>query len=128
LNKNVWATEILYSGLKNETISGDSHWIIGGDFNSSPTFDTLWPGGPRGNQEIIDRLYSLNLKESLHEHHKKIVPTFRNPNGGKIIHQIDHVYISEGLFSNLISSNPLSEYGVFENKLSDHYPILTTIK
>lgn len=127
LNKNVWATEILYSGLKNETISRDSHWIIGGDFNSSPTFDTLWPGGPRGNQEIIDRLYSLNLKETLHEHHKKIVPTFRNPNGGKIIHQIDHVYISEGLFSNLISSNPLSEYGVFENKLSDHYPILTVI-
>jgi len=62
------------------------------------------------------------------EHHKKIIPTFRNPNGGKIIHQIDHVYISEGLFSNLISSNALSEYGVFENKLSDHYPILTILK
>ena len=127
LNKNVWATEILYSGLKNETISGDNHWIIGGDFNSSPTFDTLWPGGPRGNQEIIDRLYSINLKETLREYHKKIVPTFRNPNGGKIIHQIDHVYISEGLFSNLASSKVLSEFGVFENKLSDHYPILTVI-
>jgi len=35
--------------------------------------------------------------------------------------------ISERLFSNLISSNVLSELGVFENKLSDHYPILTVI-
>jgi tryptophan halogenase len=34
---------------------------------------------------------------------------------------------STGLFSDFIS-NVLSELGVFENKLSDHYPILTTIK
>ena len=73
--------------------------------------------------------YNLEKKEILakREHHKKVIPTFRNPNGGKIIHQIDHVYISEGLFSNLTSSNVLSELGVFENKLSDHYPILTVI-
>ena len=127
LAKQIWPTEILYSGLINEKITVDEHWIIGGDFNSSPTFDTLWPGGPRGCQEIIDRLYALNLKESLHEYNKKLVPTFRNPNGGKIIHQIDHVFLSERLFSNLTSSNVLSEYGVFENKLSDHYPILTVI-
>ena len=76
----------------------------------------------------VGKEFILNLKESIHEHNKGLVPTFRNPNGGKIIHQIDHVYISEGLFSNLISSNPLSEYGVFENKLSDHYPILTILK
>ncbi|MEI7629490.1 MAG: endonuclease/exonuclease/phosphatase family protein, partial [Bacteroidota bacterium] len=127
LAKQIWPTEILYSGLINEKITVDEHWIIGGDFNSSPTFDTLWPGGPRGCQEIIDRLYALNLKESLHEYNKKLVPTFRNPNGGKIIHQIDHVFLSERLFSNLTSSNVLSELGVFENKLSDHYPILTVL-
>jgi exonuclease III len=128
LAKEIWPTEILYSGLINEKITVDEHWIIGGDFNSSPTFDTLWPGGPRGCQEIIDRLYALNLRESLFEHNQQNVPTFRNPKGGKIIHQIDHVFLSEKLFSNLISSNVLSDFGVFENKLSDHYPILTTIK
>lgn len=128
LAKEIWPTEVLYSGLLNEKISIYEDWIIGGDFNSSPTFDTLWPGGPRGCQEIIDRLYALNLRESLSEHNQKIVPTFRNPKGGKIIHQIDNVFISERLFSNLVSSNTLSEYGVFEDKLSDHYPILTVIK
>jgi exonuclease III len=127
LAKEIWPTEILYAGLLNEKISLDKDWIIGGDFNSSPTFDTLWPGGPRGCQEIIDRLYALNLKESLFEQNQQNVPTFRNPKGGKIIHQIDHVFLSEKLFSNLISSNVLSDFGVFENKLSDHYPILTVI-
>ena len=128
LAKQIWPTEILYSGLINEKITINKDWIIGGDFNSSPTFDTLWPGGPRGCQEIIDRLYSLNLRESLFEHNQQNVPTFRNPKGGKIIHQIDHVFLSEKLFSNLISSNVLSDFGVFENKLSDHYPILTILK
>jgi endonuclease/exonuclease/phosphatase family metal-dependent hydrolase len=128
LAKQIWPTEILYSGLINEKITVDEHWIISGDFNNSSTFDILWPGGPKGCQEIIDRLYSLKLKEALFEHHGRLVPTFRNPKGGKIIHQIDHVFISEGLFSNLISSNVMSEFEVFEESLSDHYPILTTIK
>ena len=127
LAKEIWPTEILYSGLINEKITVNDNWVIGGDFNTSTTFDTLWPGGPRGCQEIIDRLYALDLKECLKEHNKKLVPTFRNPKGGKIIHQIDHVFISERLFSNLTSSNVLSEFGVFENKLSDHYPILTVL-
>jgi endonuclease/exonuclease/phosphatase family metal-dependent hydrolase len=70
----------------------------------------------------------LNLKEALFEHHGTLIPTFRNPKGGKIIHQIDHVFISEGLFSNLISSNVMSEFDVFEESLSDHYPILTILK
>ena len=127
LSKSVWPTEILQNGLEHEEISIKNNWIISGDFNNSSTFDILWPGGPKGCQEIIDRLYSLNLKEALFEHHGKLIPTFRNPKGGKIIHQIDHVFISEGLFSNLISSNVMSEFDVFEESLSDHYPILTVI-
>jgi exonuclease III len=52
LAKQIWPTEILYSGLINEKITVDEHWIIGGDFNSSPTFDTLWHdrGGNRDSE------------------------------------------------------------------------------
>jgi len=128
LSKSLWPTEILQNGLEHEEISIENNWVISGDFNNSSTFDILWPGGPRGCQEIIDRLYALNLKEALFEHHGTLIPTFRNPKGGKIIHQIDHVFISEGLFSNLISSNVMSEFDVFEESLSDHYPILTILK
>jgi len=128
LSKDIWPTEILQKGLENEKISIENNWIISGDFNNSSTFDILWPGGPKGCQEIIDRLYSLNLKEALFEHHGKLVPTFRNPKGGKIIHQIDHVFLSEGLFANLNSSIVLDDIGVFEDSLSDHLPILTIIK
>jgi len=123
----VWPTEILQNALLHELISIENHWIVGGDFNTSSTFDTLWPGGPRGCQEMIDRLYSLNLKEALFEYHGKLVPTFKNPKGGKIIHQIDHVFLSEGLFSKLSSSNVLDNEGVFENSLSDHLPIQVSI-
>ena len=128
LSKSLWPTEILQNGLEHEVISFENNWIIGGDFNNSSTFDILWPGGPKGCQEIIDRLYSLNLKEALFEYHGKLVPTFRNPRGGKIIHQIDHVFLSDKLFSNLIASNVLCKFGVFEESLSDHLPIITTIK
>ena len=127
LSKSLWPTEILQNGLEHEEISIENNWVISGDFNNSSTFDILWPGGPKGCQEIIDRLYALNLREALFEHHGKLIPTFRNPKGGKIIHQIDHVFISEKLFSNLISSNVMSEYDVFEESLSDHLPILTVI-
>ena len=68
LSKSLWPTEILQNGLEHEEISIENNWVISGDFNNSSTFDILWPGGPKGCQEIIDRLYALNLREALFEH------------------------------------------------------------
>ena len=52
LNPKVWVTELLWAALldscgPDQPLPG----IVGGDLNSSETFDYMWSGGPRG----IDR-------------------------------------------------------------------------
>lgn len=126
LNKRMWATEILHAFLKQQEFSQDTNWIVGGDFNSSETFDYLWPGGPHGNLEIIERLEFLGLKECLRHYKNELVPTFRNSKGGKIIHQLDHMYTSSSLIENLIHCKTEEHDLIFGNKLSDHLPIIST--
>ena len=40
-NPKVWMTEIVWSALEH-TVSADQTWIVGGDYNSSETFDKEW--------------------------------------------------------------------------------------
>ena len=64
----MWATEIIWSALKN-TISNKEQWIVGGDYNSSETFDKDWQDkhgikfGIRssGNKEILNRMHRLGF-------------------------------------------------------------------
>lgn len=41
LNKRMWATEILHAFLREQRITQTDNWLVGGDFNSSETFDYL---------------------------------------------------------------------------------------
>ena len=99
--------------------------MVAGDFNSSVTFDYLWKGGPRGNQEIIDRMNALGLIECLKSSTGNLTPTFRNPKGGKIIHQIDHMYVSNALHLSLSKSYAGNDLMIFEKSMSDHLPIIS---
>jgi hypothetical protein len=85
----------------------------------------MWGKEPRGNQEIIDRMNSIGLTECLYHHSGKLVPTFKNAKGGKIIHQMDHVYVSEKLLKTMKNSYIEDSLQVFEQSISDHYPIIT---
>ena len=124
LNKRMWAFDILHTWLKDQ--NRDDHWIIAGDFNSSETFDYLWKGGPIGSLEHIQRLEKLGFKECLRHYKNELVPTFRNSKGGKIIHQLDHMYTSSSLTENLIHCKTEEHDLIFGNKLSDHLPIIST--
>jgi endonuclease/exonuclease/phosphatase family metal-dependent hydrolase len=124
LNDDVWGTEILWSALKNRSISNDNNWVIGGDFNSSETFDYLWKGGARGNREIIERMNNLGLKECLRSFNGELTPTFRNPKGGNVIHQMDHLYVSEEIFTTLSHCATGDSKRIFDQSLSDHLPII----
>jgi len=123
-NPELWVTELLWSGLKNQQNITSENWIVAGDFNSSTTFDN-WSKSPRGNQEIIDRMNAIDLTECLYTSNGSLVPTFKNSNGGKIIHQIDHVYVSPPLLSCLDSSYVGDMYNIFEDSISDHLPIIS---
>lgn len=120
-NSDLWCTEILRDALKNNIPVDNNLWIIGGDLNASPTFDKTFSSG---NQEILDRFNSLGLTECLKEYNGKLIPTFKNTNGGKVIHQMDHLFASDKLFANLIDCNIVDQDEIFENKLSDHLPII----
>ena len=98
-------------------------WVIGGDFNSSETFDA-WRVGGRGNAEIISRLNLLGLKDCLRTHHGRLIPTFRNPRGGAVIHQIDHLYVSEDLLNRMRECHALMKETIFAQRISDHLPIV----
>jgi len=127
LNKNddIWCTELLWDSLKNALPVSIHPWIISGDFNSSPTFDKTFSSG---NQEIIDRMYSLDLHDCLQEYNKGLTPTFKNSKGGKVIHQLDYVYTTKDLFKKMIKSVTLDQNEIFNNSLSDHLPIITTFQ
>ncbi len=127
-NPQLWCTEILWAALKNIKTLKNDLWIVAGDFNSSITFDYLWKGGPSGNQEIVERLFKLGLVETLKFFKGELVPTYKNPKGGKVIHQIDHMYVTPTLLSRLVRSNIGNSYGIFEDLVSDHLPIISTFR
>ncbi|MGI8944353.1 MAG: endonuclease/exonuclease/phosphatase family protein, partial [Qipengyuania sp.] len=80
-NPDLWCTEILWKLLIDEQEIGSRPLMIGGDFNSSETFDH-WGDKPRGNLEIIERMNALGLFDALRHYQGKLIPTFRNPKGG----------------------------------------------
>lgn len=111
--------------MKDKLNLNSENWIVAGDFNSSVTFDFLWGKKPRGNQELINRLNSIGLTECLKYYSGKLTPTFRNPKGGKVIHQIDHMYVSKPLLQSVTKSYVGGSTKIFGDSISDHLPIVT---
>ena len=127
-NPHVWATEILWKVLVDYPSIQDAPWIVGGDLNSSETFDYQKKNRPRGNLEIIERMNALGLFDALRTHHGCLVPTHKNNRGGKIIHQLDHLYMSKSLVESIKDCQIGRHEDVFDSKLSDHVPIIATIE
>ena len=122
-NPDVWGTELMWAALYNEQ-RGEIPWAVAGDLNSSITFDTLWGDGPRGNQEIQDRMSDLGFVECLRSWQGKLTPTFKNPRGGKVIHQMDHLFVSDSPRWRLARCSTGDPAVVFDGGLSDHLPIV----
>lgn len=131
LNPQVWPTELVWSALKN-SVSNNETWIVGGDYNSSETFDAEWQDkhGKRfgirssGNREILDRMLALGFKECLREFCKVIVPTFQNTQGKMVVHQIDHLFVTNNLYSQLKKCEVGDQSTIFGKSMSDHLPIV----
>ena len=121
--EKIWLGDLLWSCLP--TMFGDraGHWVIAGDFNLSESFDQ-WSGGPHGNLEYLNRMASLGLTECLRHFAGKPVPTFKNTAGGKVLHQMDHMFVSESLASSLVRAWVGDQSRVFDQGLSDHLPVI----
>src|SRR3989344_5309961 len=69
-----------------------------------------------GNREIRDRMYALGFKECLREHSGKLIPTYRHTNN-QIIHQLDHLYVSDRLYSAMQKCTVGDQPTIFENSV-----------
>ena len=121
-NPDLWFTEILWALLRNANISDDVNWIVGGDFNSSVTFDEP---RDRGNREIIGRVNQLGLTGCLSYFHDGAVPTFMHSRG-TVRHQLDYCYVNAPLLARLKQARVPPHEEIFHSKprQSDHLPIL----
>ena len=127
-NPKIYCTEILWALLKDSLSKNSGSWIVAGDFNSSTTFDWMWGGKPRGNQEVIDRMNSLGLIDCLSSYQEHLVPTFQNSRGKKMVHQLDYVYLDEILSNKLVRSYVLDDRQIIENSISDHLPVVADLE
>lgn len=84
----MYGTELLWATLAQMRIRPEERFVVGGDLNSSETFDIP---KPRGNRTVMDRLHDLGLTEVLRESRGGLTPTFRTTYGGYITHQLDHM-------------------------------------
>jgi endonuclease/exonuclease/phosphatase family metal-dependent hydrolase len=66
----------------------------------------------------------LGFVECLRRVQRALVPTFRNPSDGKVIHQMDHLFVSGRLPAALVSCATGDHERVFGASLSDHLPIV----
>lgn len=120
--RGVWVSDLLRAWLSDFHPDPQEQWVIGGDFNSSETFDHRREGD-RGNREGLDKITSVGLVECLHYAQGHLTPTFRNPKGGAIVHQMDHLFVSSGMIANpvhCVTGAPEQVFGL----LSDHLPII----
>jgi endonuclease/exonuclease/phosphatase family metal-dependent hydrolase len=122
-NPDVWVTELRSASLRDCSDSTEPPWIVGGDLNASETFD-MRPSGPRGNPEILDRIEALDFTECLGRAQGALVPTFRNPRNGQIVHQINHLFVSNSIAASMVSCSAGDQVRVFGSSLSDHLPIV----
>ena len=122
-NLKVWGADLLWYNLLHEAPAPDVPWIIGGDFQTSETFDFMQPR-PRGNRETLDRMAALGLVECLRRWQRAPTPTFRNSSDRKILHQIDHLFTTQVLADRLLDCATGSREQVFGAGLSDHLPII----
>lgn len=120
--RDIWLADLLLAALQGRDFEREE-WIVGGDFNLSETFDS-WAGGPHGNKEYLDRMTDLGLTECLRTSQGRLTPTFRNCSNGKILHQMDHIWVSKGLADLLISCRTPEWTEVFDTGISDHLPLI----
>jgi exonuclease III len=76
--------------------------------------------------EIMERMNALGFYDCLRMFKGKLTPTFRNPSGGMVIHQLDHLYVTPMLLSRFARCDVGSTERVLEPSpmLSDHLPIV----
>ncbi len=119
-NGALWGLYLLWRWLTTEVLPRPC--IVGGDFNASVKYDRSWG---EGHQEMLDRYTQAGLVECLRQFHPdpESTPTFKNTDGGAIIHQVDYLWATPDLAA-LLKSCSVGSREIMDRRLSDHLPII----
>jgi endonuclease/exonuclease/phosphatase family metal-dependent hydrolase len=116
----VWPGDILWRLTRGLPTSGRSA-ILGGDWNTARLFDEVY--GPRGNHEFFVRMSETGWFEAIRKFFDTEVQTYFRP--GRGAYQLDHVFLTEDLYSNLSSAEVVTTDEILS--ASDHAPMVLTI-
>jgi len=67
---------------------------------------------------------AIGLTECLRTHNGQLTPTFKNPRRGKIIHQLDHLFVNENCKPLLEQCVTGETSRVFGDSINDHLPVI----
>ena len=128
LDENGYSTTTLHRTISDLThtlrtlIGQRKKVILGGDFNASPMFDRPNARSYRRAHEILfERLEDFGLVNVLPRFHENYVQTLRHNRTNKPW-QIDHLFVSENLFTNIKSCEVQDSEAI--RSVSDHNPIV----
>lgn len=128
--KKLRLTEILWSAIK-DTKRDNESWIVWWDYNASITFDKDWQDlhgvkywiRSSWNAEILERMNQIWFTESLQAYNNAIIPTFKHSRE-KLDHQIDHLFVTNDVYSTTVWCCVWDQSVVIWKWLSDHLPII----
>ena len=119
--KAVWPGDILW-WLTRKLPAHGTPSILGGDWNTARRFDEVY--GPRGNREFFQRMTETGWREALRKFNEEEVRTYFSR--GKTPYQLDHVFLTDGLYEPLKRGFVDSSAEVL--LASDHAPIVLEIE
>lgn len=115
-----WAADLIWAAAHDLARAG-REVLLAGDFNLCVAFDQTIGSG---NREYVDRMASTNFTEVVRHFHpdENSTPTFRNARSKRTEHQLDYVWVTNGLKPHLKSCS-LGEHRVLLDRVSDHLPV-----
>lgn len=125
-NRDIWATELMWSILSLIPTIITEPWIAGGDLNSSVSFDVP---KPRGNQRILDRMQEIGMPNIARWEGFAERPTFRHSRGG-FRQQLDYLFANQLVSQHLDRIDLGDPTTIFAPRpmLSDHLPIIADFR
>jgi endonuclease/exonuclease/phosphatase family metal-dependent hydrolase len=123
--QDIWVTDLLTAVVDEAPAAARTRLVIGGDFNSSETFDHP---RPRGNGLWLRQMVGYGFEEALRAHQGRLVPTFRDNRAQRVLHQMDHLFTSREIARQRVACDVVAPAVVFGQGLSDHLPIVADFR
>ena len=102
-------------------------FLVGGDWNTSPLFDTDYPntrwGKAKASTEFFERRKRAGWCDAMRRFHDGEIRTYLDPKTGP--REIDRVFTDPETYDRLVGCHVLDDVAVTE--LSDHAPLVVDI-